>query len=338
MLKKSLCIVFLLISAQQFILAQGIQTFFQISDKSDLTKITYDSGQIDFESVDFYVDEDIHLLTYDSESGLLCAITHESHTLLMFDQEGDILISEEIVGLPMDENVRLVLAAMDNEGNMYIAGFKNAIFWKYNIYSKDVEEIDFEQSGLGIYDIAYINSSSSLYSISQEGELVRFDLYTETVEISEPIFTKGPYGSIWKDTNHSIYGFNNDNSKVYKYNLLTEQITEIGTAPFQTDFCDGTAILNNNSARIHTQIVSELFTVFPNPNKGKLIISFSDAYPNEATLKIHDLMGSLVFQENLSEFNQEEFFDLSAHLGPGSYILSLENSGEIIGSQQIIVE
>lgn len=348
MYKKILGLLFISVCFYQSSFGQEVQTFFQIVNTTDLVKLSYDSENIDFETLDFSVNEPIHLLSYDQESSLLCAITHRSQMLLKIDLDGKIISREKINGLPKYYAESFVISAMDDEGNMFIGGINKKRWYKINVNSKKVERIHFRNRMPAIYDVAYDKRSNSLYGIAQSGELVRFDLQSKSVVKEKVKFAPGPYGSVWQDETNAIYGFNNKTSRIYKYDSLSGQVIEVCVAPYKSAYNDGTAVIGlkktedmnqQETIKASNLLVDEfVMIVYPNPSQGDFAIAFSSEIPENSLLKIHDLNGRIVFNENCPKDTKLHYLNLSNMLNPGAYVLTVESEDSLLGTQRIIID
>ncbi|MBU3658522.1 MAG: T9SS type A sorting domain-containing protein [Flavobacteriales bacterium] len=89
---------------------------------------------------------------------------------------------------------------------------------------------------------------------------------------------------------------------------------------------------------IYTLSTSELtfkfdVKIFPNPTADILKVSFSNESKQETEFQIYDLNGSMLLNEHTSNEN----IDLNmSNFAPGSYLLKLYSSNQIINSYKII--
>jgi hypothetical protein len=62
--------------------------------------------------------------------------------------------------------------------------------------------------------------------------------------------------------------------------------------------------------------------VYPNPSSGDFIIKVDNGFEGYSLLRIHDLYGRMVFQDEIDEFSTVKHVEVN-HLSPGLYYMTL---------------
>ena len=79
---------------------------------------------------------------------------------------------------------------------------------------------------------------------------------------------------------------------------------------------------------------NNLLSIYPNPTSGEINVSFYNY--NQSNLKIINLLGEVIYRQNISEYgNQLLTIDLS-EFSNGIYILELKNDKDIINEKIIL--
>jgi len=80
------------------------------------------------------------------------------------------------------------------------------------------------------------------------------------------------------------------------------------------------------------------FTVFPNPNKGEFSVKFTSAEKNTYSLEITNLLGEVIYKENLQEQNGQYSKQLDiGKYGAGLYFVTLKN-GKHSACKKVVVQ
>lgn len=81
---------------------------------------------------------------------------------------------------------------------------------------------------------------------------------------------------------------------------------------------------------------NNLFSVYPNPNKGVFNINFKEAITTQSSIKVYDMSGRIVFQKQYQSLMQEQTIDLGA-VQQGVYLVEINNN-DLKQTQKIIVK
>lgn len=99
---------------------------------------------------------------------------------------------------------------------------------------------------------------------------------------------------------------------------------------------DNTGTAQKTSGIISTHNDSGHFEVFPNPTSSYITVNYEIAERMEnATLKVHDILGNLVVTKDLLNTSGTANLDLS-FLASGSYTISLNNSSKVLSTRLVI--
>lgn len=79
------------------------------------------------------------------------------------------------------------------------------------------------------------------------------------------------------------------------------------------------------------------FSIYPNPNNGMFSISFDKNITEKSSIEIHNILGQLVYNEQLNENMISKDVNLS-HLEQGIYTVSLKTNGENAQTQKVIIK
>jgi hypothetical protein len=79
------------------------------------------------------------------------------------------------------------------------------------------------------------------------------------------------------------------------------------------------------------------FSIYPNPNNGMFSISFDKNITEKSSIEIHNILGQLVYNEQLNENMISKDVNLS-HLEQGIYTVSLKTDGENAQTQKVIIK
>ncbi len=135
--------------------------------------------------------------------------------------------------------------------------------------------------------------------------------------------------------NHEwIFGDNNsvsDNSNIVYHiydNSGYYNVTLVATNP--TNLCTDTITYNNLIScsvvgiQGQTNNVDDIFTIYPNPNKGSFYIEVKDANTEVQAVEIYSVMGKLVYYEGGNRFNNSSIINISAtNLAKGLYFVKV---------------
>ena len=98
---------------------------------------------------------------------------------------------------------------------------------------------------------------------------------------------------------------------------------------FVTDSITGCVSLPSNTwviSGINEISASLMFNIYPNPNNGQFIVEFSNGKRDEALVEVRDLIGQLIYAEEVDKISGEFLkIDLAGH-NQGVYFLSISNS------------
>jgi endonuclease I len=77
--------------------------------------------------------------------------------------------------------------------------------------------------------------------------------------------------------------------------------------------------------------------VYPNPTKGLLVVKLQQPLTESAQLKISDIMGRIVMQQQITSGQRN--IDLTvSHLQPGRYFIKISNTAELINQSFVIIK
>ncbi len=77
--------------------------------------------------------------------------------------------------------------------------------------------------------------------------------------------------------------------------------------------------------------------VYPNPTKGLLVVKLQQPLTESAQLKISDIMGRIVMQQQIT--GGQRNIDLTvSHLQPGRYFIKISNTAELINQSFVIIK
>ena len=97
------------------------------------------------------------------------------------------------------------------------------------------------------------------------------------------------------------------------------------------------ADVNVTSAGIDESNNDYFFNVYPNPNNGSFFVSFTVPEKNTYTLKVIDVLGALLYKEQLTNFNGEYSKQMNlGGLAKGIYLISLSKPGNEIVKKIIV--
>jgi len=130
---------------------------------------------------------------------------------------------------------------------------------------------------------------------------------------------------IWisDDENEEVFVFKGKSIKIIVKDLDEKEKEEINE---KVDVSDNNDLMLNN------------IKFYPNPNNGKFVLDFSLEEEGNTIVRIYDMKGDIVFEEELAEFrgNYKKEIDLSEE-GKGVYILKVLQ-GNKQHSKKIVVE
>lgn len=311
--------------------------FFQIIEKGKLIKIIEKDDQLKFERIKFNIDEEVFLLAYDKSTSSLCALTNETKTLHRLDLNGNIVSSRVLENVP--KNKDYVISAMDEEGNLFLGGFRAKHLLKVNIHTGKVERIRLQTNKLSFFDATYIEEEKALYAITHEGYLIKIIAATGKITKVENVqFEPGTYGSIWRDAENCIYGFNKHTKNLNRYNPTTKEIFCVGKASYHGGYNDGTAVINHKKEAPKPEAINkdELFSVYPNPNYGRFTISLASETPSDKTLSVFNKLGVLIKEQQIEEGVLKIDMDLG-NVTAGDYYLTIDAKDERLATKKIVV-
>ncbi|MBI9067729.1 MAG: T9SS type A sorting domain-containing protein [Salinivirgaceae bacterium] len=100
-------------------------------------------------------------------------------------------------------------------------------------------------------------------------------------------------------------------------------------------FAIGTIILKVKEGAGINQALNKMFTVFPNPNKGDFTINFNETINNEASIKLIDLSGRIIYRQNIPMGTNSHQIN-SGELSKGYYIVNIDINGNSVSKEIII--
>lgn len=79
-----------------------------------------------------------------------------------------------------------------------------------------------------------------------------------------------------------------------------------------------------------------LITIYPNPNNGQFIINIAETQLQNALLKIYDINGRLVYEQELKD-ESKQLFELQTELKNGIYLIEINDTENSVHYTQKII-
>jgi hypothetical protein len=159
----------------------------------------------------------------------------------------------------------------------------------------------------------------------------------DTVFIKAIYDLRGHWPSSFCDR-HDTVKYTNTHTGINYFNVSTNYITVSGMEPTEVDtfwnLYDTT--FNLSVSGIIEQKAQDLFSLYPNPGNGTMIISAAVIPTETLSVKVYDLFGRIVHQENLSFKNNDACLVLK--IPNAFYILELRDEKENIQRERILIQ
>jgi PKD repeat protein len=151
------------------------------------------------------------------------------------------------------------------------------------------------------------------------------------------------YKFVPKNTNYPFYLWNFGNEATSKltspnYKFNADGKFRIKVTMRTADGCEcvdsSNYVLVNHLGADETKINTQ-FYIYPNPNNGNFSIQFSNVLNNNASIKIFNIAGKLVYFEN--NITKSKFLVSVSYLNNGIYFIEMEDSEGLIARQKLLI-
>lgn len=131
-----------------------------------------------------------------------------------------------------------------------------------------------------------------------------------------------------------------DGAVVYQARVLYNIINN--SSKHFEDSCDVTnsssRMSNNNSTTIEKENEYNVLQIYPNPNNGKCLINFYDANITSMQLKVYDVNGRVIYEENVSDVT-DKIYALNLDVKNGIYFIEvIDLNTEARYKQKLIIQ